>query len=124
MSDLQTYTNAYVTIDGKLLVEETSLTVDKKSGMNPVFTVANGFSGMSQGATTAEIKIDNAVPSTDFEFNPDMFMRTGAVVEVGVIMANRQSIMKGFITDASYSHSVNDAGKMSMTIMCRFGDFE
>lgn len=124
MSNLQLYSNAYVTIDGKLLTEESSVSVEKKSGLNPVFTVANGFAGMTQGASTAEISVDNAVPSADFEFNPDSYMRTGSVVEIGVIMAGRQSVFKGFITEATYGHSVNDASKLSMKFMCRFSDFE
>lgn len=124
MANLQLYSNAYVSIDGKLLVEEASVTLEKKSGLNPVFTVAGGLAGMSQGASTIEVTVDNAVPSIDFEFNPDMYMRTGAVVEVGVVMASRQSVFKGFITDATYSHSVNDASKLSMKFLCRFSDFE
>jgi hypothetical protein len=124
MANLTLYSNAYVTVEGKLLTQESSVSVEKKSGLNPVYTVAEGLAGMSQGASTAEISIDNAVPSADFEFNPDAFMRTGAVVEIGVIMAGRQSVFKGFITDATYSHSVNDASKLSMKLLCRFSDFE
>lgn len=124
MANLQLYSNAFVTIDGKLLTEEASVTVEKKSGLNPVFTVALGLAGMSQGATTAEVSIESAVPSADFEFNPDAFMRTGQVVELGIIMASRQMVTKGFITDATYSHSVGDASKLSMKLLCRFSDFE
>jgi hypothetical protein len=124
MSNLQLYSNAYVLINGLLLTEESSVTVEKKSGLNPVFTSVNNFAGATQGASTAEISIDNAVPSADFELNPDQFMRTGQVVEVGVIMANRVSQFVGFMMDATYSHSVNDSSKLSMKLLCRFADFE
>lgn len=124
MANLQLYSNCYVTVDGKLLTQENSVTVEKKSGLNPVFTVATGFAGMTQGATTCEVSIENAVPSSDFELNPDPYMRTGAVVEVGIIMAGRQTVIKGFITDTTYSHSVNDSSKLSMKLLCRFEDFE
>lgn len=124
MADLQLYSNAYVQVDGKLMTEEASVSVEKKSGLNPVFTVVEGFAGMTQGAATCEVSVDFAVPSADFQLNPDPYMRTGAVVEVGIIMASRQTVMKGFITDASYSHSVNDSSKLSMKFMCRFSDFE
>jgi hypothetical protein len=120
----QLYSNAYVTIDGALLTEEASVSVDKRSGLNPVFTVAKGFAGMSQGAAVAEISVDNAVPSVDFEFNPDKFMRAGSVVEVGIIMAGRQSVFKGFITEATYSHSVNQESKLSFKITAGFEPFE
>ena|SRR5688572_7206932 len=124
MANLQLYASGYVQVDGKTLTEETSLTLEKKSGLNPVMTVINGFSGMSQGATTVEISIDSAVPSRDFEFNPDRYMRLGSVVEVIVQMAGRLTTVKGFITEASYSHSVGDAAKLSMKLMCKFEDFE
>jgi hypothetical protein len=124
MANQQLYSNAYVTIDGKLLTEEASVSIDKKSGLNPVFTVAKGLAGMSQGAGVAEISIENAVPSTDFEFNPDPYMKSGAVVEIGVVMANRQSVFKGFITDATYSHAVNSESKLSLKITAGFEVFE
>lgn len=124
MANLQLYSNALVHVDGKLLTQENSLTVEKKSGLNPVFTTVDGFAGMTQGATTVEVSIDNAVPSVDFELNPDPYMRTGAVVEVMIEMAGRLTTIKGFITDTTYSHSVNDSSKLSMKLMCRFEDFE
>lgn len=124
MANLDLYTSQFITVDGKLLVQETSLSVVKKSGLNPVFTVALGFAGMSQGATTVEVTVENAVPSADFELNPDAAMLTGKVVEIGIIMAGRQTIMKGFITEATYQHSVNEAGKLSFSAMCAWGNFE
>jgi hypothetical protein len=118
------YSNAFVTIDGRLLAEEASVSIQKNSGLNPVFTVAKGFAGMSQGAGTMEISIENAVPSADFEFNPDEYLKAGAVVEVGVVMANRQTVAKGFILEASYSHSVNQESKLSFKIMAGLELFE
>jgi hypothetical protein len=124
MANQQIYSNAFVTINGQLLIEEASVTVDKKSGLLPVMTVAKGFAGMTQGASYAEVTIDEAVPSADFEFNPDNYMKTGAIVEVGVIMASRQTVFKGFITDATYSHSVNNESKLTMKLMVAFENFE
>ncbi len=118
------YSNAFVTVNGRLLAEEASVTLTKNSGLNPVFTVAKGFAGMSQGAGTLEIDIESAVPSADFEFAPDAFIKSGSVIEVGVIMANRQTVAKGFIMSASYSHSVNAESKLSMKIMAGLEPFE
>jgi hypothetical protein len=125
VAELQLYSNALVKIVGVgVLCQEASVSVEKKSGLNPVFTTCEGLAGASQGATTCEVSVENAVPSTDFEFNPDPYMRSGTVVEIWVDMAGRRTVMKGFIMDASYSHSVNDASKMSFKMLCRFGDFE
>lgn len=124
MADLKLYSNCEVFINASLLTEEASVTVEKKSGLNPVFTVAHGLAGMTQGAATAEVTIESAVPSADFELNPDGYMLVGEVVELRVVMANRETNCKGFITDATYSHSVNDASKLSMKLLCRFSEFE
>lgn len=118
------YSNAYVTIDGALLAEEASVTITKNSGLNPVFTNAKGLAGFSQGAGTMEINIESAVPSADFEFNPDPFLKSGSIVEVGVIMANRQTVAKGAVMEASYSHSVNQESKLAMKIMAGLEAFE
>jgi hypothetical protein len=122
--NLQIYSNAYVFINSNLLAQEASVTVEKKGNAVPMFTLAMGFAGLSQGAGTIEISIENAVPTSDFEFNPDLFIRTNSVVEVGIAMASRQLIVKGFLTDATYSHSVNDSSKLSMKLICRYADFE
>jgi hypothetical protein len=115
--DPQLYSATYVTINGKLLAEEASVSIDKKSGLNPVYTVAKGFAGMSVGASSAEWTIESAAPSADFEFNPDPFLATGQMVEVGAVMSGRQMTCKMFITDASYNHSVNAESKLTMKLM-------
>lgn len=122
--DLTLYTSMYVSVNGTVLVQETSLTIEKKSGLKPVYTVAAGLAGMSQGASECEVTVENAVPSVDFEFLPDESMLTGAVVEIGIVMAGRQTTLKGFITDATYSHSANEASKLSFKALCRFSNFE
>jgi hypothetical protein len=124
MASLQLYSNAYVFIDGLLLTQENSVSVEAKSGMIPVFNVVDGLGGMTQGASTVEVKVDEAVPGSDFEFNPGPYMRTGAVVEVKVQMANRVAVYQGFITDSSFSHSVNDSSKISLSFLGRLSDFE
>ena len=124
MADLKLYSNCDVFLNGTLLAEESSVSVEKKSGLSPAFTVANGLAGMTQGAATMEVSIESAVPSADFEFNPDGFMLVGEVVELRVVMANRETNVKGFITDSSFTHGVNDASKLTMKLLCRFGEFE
>ncbi len=124
MSDLKLYSNAELFVNGTFLAEEASVSMKKSSGLNAVFTVGNGFAGMTQGTPTIEITVESAVPSADLEFNPDSFMLVGEVVDVRLVMANRETNVKGFCTEASYTHGVNDSSKLSMTFMCRFGEFE
>lgn len=124
MSDPQLYTATYVTFDGKLLAEEASITIDKKSGLNPVYTVAKGFAGMAVGASSIEMTIETATPAADFEVNPDPYLRTGKLVEIGAVMSGRQTVGKFFITDATYSHAVNQESKLTMKFMGSFKDWE
>jgi hypothetical protein len=51
-------------------------------------------------------------------------MLVGEVVDLRIVMANRETNCKGFITDASYSHGANDASKLSMKLLCRYAEFE
>jgi hypothetical protein len=124
MAGFERYSALYSTVDGKLLTEATSISVVKHSGLNRVDTIVKGFAGMSQGSVSCDVTVENAVPSSDFELNPDVAMLEGKVVEIGFIMAGRQTVMKGFITEATYSHSVNDSGKLSFSAMCSFESFE
>lgn len=124
MSELALYSNAFVIVEGTLWAQAASVTVEKKSNSTPMFTLHSGFAGLSQGAGLVEITVDSAVPSADFEFNPDRKILAGQSIEIGIVMASRQSVFKGFITEATYSHSVNDASKLSMKFVCRFAEFE
>lgn len=124
MSDPQLYTATYVTFDGKLLAEEASVTIDKKSGLNPVYTVAKGFAGMAVGANSIEMTIESAAPSADFEVNPDPYLQTGKMVEIGAVMSGRQMVGKMFLTDATYSHAVNQESKLTMKLMGAFKPWE
>ena len=124
MANFQQYSLIYATIDGALLTQEASLTINMKSGLNPVFTVAGGFSGMTKGADSIEATIESAIPSTDFEYNPSQALRTGTPIEVGFIAAGRQLVAKGFVTEADFSHSVNNESKLSLKCMLKMADWE
>lgn len=121
---VQLYSGAYVFVAGALLSQNVSVTVEKKNNGNPIFTLGSGFAGLSLGAGVAEVTIENAVPVKDFEFNPDSYMRTGAVVEIGIVMAARQTVFKGFLQQATYSYAIGDNAKLSIKLICRYEDFE
>ena len=112
MSDPQLYTGAYAFMDGKLLSQEVSLTIDKKSGSNPIFTSVLGYAGEALGAPMMEFTIESAAPSADFEVNPDPYMKTMRMAEMGFVMSGRQMAFKAFITDATYTHAVNQESKI------------
>jgi hypothetical protein len=124
MADVQLYTLAYCTADGKLLTEEASLTVNRATNSQAVNTVAKGYAGESPGAPTVEIQVTNAVPAADFELNAGPFMKALKAVEMGVICAGKQLVAKGFIISDSFKHSVNSESNYDFTFRGGFVDFE
>ncbi len=124
MSNPQLYTLAYVTADSKLLTEEGSVTVHRSANAQQVATVAKGFAGLSPGAPTIQIQVKNAVPAADFELNAGSFIQSLKTVEIGVIVAGKQLVAKGFIIEDSFQHSVNSESAYDFTFIGGFQDYE
>jgi hypothetical protein len=118
------YTNTYVTFDSAVLSEATSVKINKNPSLNSVATLAKGFSGINLGAAMCEITVETAIPSADFEFNPDAFMTIGKQVTVGVVMANRQMAAKMFISEADYNAGVNQAASLSIKLIGPLAQWE
>lgn len=124
MAQSQLYSLAFVTVNGKLLTEEADVTVNRNTGAQPVNTVAKGFAGVSQGAATVEIDVTNAVPSADFELDAGPFMESLQDVEIGVIVAGKQMIAKGFILSDTFAHGVGKESSYSFKFHGAFAKYE
>lgn len=114
---LQLYTLAAIYVNGALLSEESSVGIDRDTNAQQVLTVAKGFAGLSPGAQMTMINVDNAVPSADFELNPDKFMKGLAVVEITVFAAGRTLTTKGFVIKDNFQHAVNSDSKLSFSFI-------
>ncbi len=124
MSGLQLYSLAYVLVDGAILTEEASVTVNRATNSQAVNTVAKGYAGESPGAASVEIQVSSAVPSSDFELNPGRFMKALKDVEIGVLVAGKQLTARGFIISDSFKHSVNAESMLDFTFRGSFADYE
>jgi hypothetical protein len=124
MAKLQLYTLAYVLVNGAILTEEASVTVNRATNSQAVNTVAKGYAGESPGAQNVEIQITSAVPSADFEINPGKFMSQLKEVEIAVLVAGKQLTAKGFIISDSFKHSVNSESQLDFTFRGSFADYE
>ncbi len=124
MSGNQLYSLAYVLVEGAILTEEASVTVNRATNSQPVHTVAKGYCGESPGAASVEIQVSSAVPSADFEMNPGKFMKALKEVEIGVLVAGKQLTARGFITQDSFKHSVNNESMLEFTFRGAFADYE
>lgn len=123
---MQLYSLAQVYINGSLLAEEASVTIDRDTKALPVMTVAKGFSGMSPGAPMMSIQVENGVPAAGFELNPGQFMSISGglqVVEVSIFAAGQLLTTKGFVVSDNFQHAVNQEAKLKFSITAQFADW-
>lgn len=124
MSGLTLYSLAYVLVDGAILTEHASVSVNRATNSQVVNTVAKGYAGESPGAASVEIQVSSAVPSADFEMNPGKYMKALKEVEIGVLVAGKQLTARGFIISDSFKHSVNNESTLEFTFRGSFVDYE
>lgn len=111
-TNLQLYTLANIYVNGQLLSEESQLVVDHMTNSQIVETVAKAYAGESPGAPRVELSVTNAVPSTDFEFDPTPFMKDLLEVKFDVFYASNVLTFRGFIISSNFSHAVNTPSKL------------
>lgn len=121
---LELYTNASVTVEGALLAEEVSLSIDRETRAQEVLTVHKGFAGLSPGAKILTATIDNAVPSSDFELDPSTYMDELRVVEVTFYVAGKSLTSKGFIIGDTFGHAVNTESKLNFKFVGEFAKWK
>lgn len=120
----QLYTQVYVTINGKLLLEHASMTLNRSSGAQPVNTVGRGFAGVSPGAPVSSITIENALPVAGFEFNAQDYLKELETVEIGLLAAGLAFTSEGFIMEDTLQHGVSSASGYSFQFMGDFSKFQ
>jgi len=120
---LQTYALANVLVNGALLAEHGSVSVNRATNSQAVNTVSKGYAGESPGAANCTISIKNAVPAADFELNPGAFMKALNVVEVTVFVAGRTLTSKGFVIGDAFAHSVNAEATLDISFRGEFADW-
>lgn len=114
MSNLIQYTLLFEYVDGALLAQEHSISIDRTTNSQPVSTVPGGYSGESPGAAMTDVTVESAVPAAGFEFDAGRKM-------VGLLPAKLYTLgpggkqLKGdcFIISDSLRHGVNQAATYS-----------
>lgn len=120
MANLERYTKATVYINGSLLSEESSVTVKRMSGAQPVKSVAKGLSGFSPGSGQTDISVSCNVPNADFEYDAGDDVAGINTVEITIIAAGRSLTTKGSILDDNFAHSVDSAAKLDFNFQGQF----
>lgn len=123
MANLQKYTGITAYINGALLSEEVSCSVKRMSNAQKVITVPKGFAGLSPGAAEIQVEVDSAVPSADFELNPQRFLSNLDTCELTLFAAGRTLTVTGFITDDNFSHAANTESKLQFTFVGGYAEW-
>ena len=118
------YARANIKIDGNLLAEEASVTINRTTNSQPVSTVYHGYNGETPGAPMCELSVDNAVPSSAIEFDPGSYMLAlsslggpdpnGVKFEIE-IPGGPTFQFDGFIVSDNFSHAINASSKITFT---------
>lgn len=120
----QLYTMVYVLINGKIMMEEASVTLNRDSGAQPVHTVGRGFAGVSLGAPQLTATIENAIPLSGFEYDAGQAIETLDVVELGLLCAGLALSTKGFVLKDSVRHGVGQQSGYSFEFIGDFKQFQ
>lgn len=121
---LEVYSGSALYINGALLVENTTINVDRRTGAQNQMTIQKGFAGQSPGAKMLEISFDNAVPTGDFEYDPGDDMSGLRVVSIALFAAGRTLTTKGFVDSDTFKHAVNGEALLSMKMTCEFAKWQ
>jgi len=125
MGNSQTYTKATIYLNSNQLTQETSVTIKRESGSQPVKTVALGYAGESPGSGMTMISVSNAVPTADFEVNPGLFfVKADIPVEISIFAAGKTLTVKGSIFSDNFSHAVDGASKLDFEFRGGPADWE
>lgn len=114
---LQTYSKGSLLLNGTLVAEMMTFSVDHKNGAQPIHTIEKGFAGMSPGSGSTEVKCESAVPRTGVNYDYTDALNTLAVLDIVIFCRGKKLKMKGFITDVSESYGVDKPAGLSFTIM-------
>ncbi len=114
------YSLIYVAVNGSLLTEHLTVSMRRITAAQVIKTVAKGWAGLSPGARFCEIDVDNAIPSSNFELDPGLFMQSLQNVEIQLQLASKQGVSKGFIVEDSFKGGVDSPSGLSFKFLGTF----
>jgi hypothetical protein len=115
---IKTYTEYFAFVDGKILAEAVTVSVNHKNNAQPVHTIVNGFAGMSPGANETEVKVSNVHPRVGAEFNAVTALQKLSVHEFLFFRGGKKLSCKGYVTGVDESGGVNKEATYDFTAMC------
>lgn len=104
-------------VDGILLSESTTVSVESDPQLQPIFTQQKGFAGVSPGAEQTKISVDSAVPRAGFEVDYLKRAQGVSVVELTFFAHSQKNTTRGFITSVKQSYGVSQAASVSFEFL-------
>jgi hypothetical protein len=126
------YSNIYVVLNGSVLAEAVSVETSLERATAEVFSVANGFEGVTTGPLVRRITVSNVVPldvgvyaafnaGRSGEMYPEYESMMANNDEVEIMLqeghAGRRLITRGFITSVSRSGAVGQTTTLSFVFV-------
>ena len=121
---LQRYTIANIYVNGSVLIEETAISIERDTNSHSIHTIGVGYAGEAAGSPFITIMVDNAVPSTNFEIDPEKFFGQMQRVQFTVNAANKHLSFKGHIISDNFVHAVNTSAKLSFKAKGQISSWE
>lgn len=117
------YTNAAIEVEGQRLLQAESIDVTFASGAVEQNTLALGLAGHSPGAGKMTLKVTNAVPVEDFEYDPVPALQQLRNVPFTVLTCGtnnqykRAAIGSGTVTEVAFKKATNQNSSLDFTIV-------
>ncbi len=110
------YNNIYVVLNGSVLAEAVTVETSLERATAEVFSVVNGFEGVTTGPLVRRVSVSNVIPpfgSMYPEF--ENMMATNEKVELMLQEGHtgRRLVVRGFITSVSRSAGVGQNSELS-----------
>lgn len=123
-TQLSTYTSAKIEVNGKELVEAASISIERATNSNPVYTLAKQYAGESPGAMSTTLNVSSAVPAQGFEQDTGKFMMAlglsttgeaaeGVTFKIRLHNGSYTLVFKGYVISDSFGVETNSQARYS-----------
>lgn len=132
------YSNIYVVLNGNVLAEAVSVETSLEKATAEVYSVVNGFEGVTTGPLVRRITVSNVIPLDTGVFaafndgrSADMYPEYEAMManndEIEIMLqegsTGRRLITRGFITSVSRSGAVGQTSALSFVFVGKGSSF-
>ena len=113
-SELKTYSSGRLLVNGQLASEAIEFSVTSEAGLQEVFTLHRGFSGMSRGAGKVDITIKSAIPRSGVEIDFEQYMDDMEEIEVQVLAGGRTRTYQLYVQSVGENYQVNQSSGLDV----------